>query len=122
MRLRLDFGEIEVEVELSDTECARLIYQAAPFESVVHLWGEEIYFETPVSFELDETAKEVVEAGEVGYWPSGKALCLFFGPTPISAPGEIRPASAVNIVGKIVTPLEDLYRVPEGALVEVERL
>ncbi len=122
MRLKLDFGKIVAEIELAETACAKALYEAAPFESTVHLWGEEIYFETPISFELDETAKEVVEAGDVGYWPSGKALCLFFGPTPISAPGEIRPASAVNIVGKVVSPLEDLYQVPEGTLVLVEKV
>ena len=122
MRLRLEFeGEFEVFIELTDTPCGRKISEAAPFESVARLWGDEIYFTTPVAHELDQTAKEVVAEGEVGYWPTGKALCLFFGPTPISGPGEIRPASAVNIVGRILSPLEDLRKVPEGAKVKVEK-
>ena len=121
MKLRLDFENIQTEVELYKTACAEALYEAAPFEATVHLWGKEIYFETPVIFELDETAKETVAEGDVGYWPSGKALCLFFGPTPISAPGEIRPASAVNVVGKVISPLEDLLKVSEGTMVRVEK-
>ena len=122
MRLRLEFEEgLEALIELSDTPCAREIFEAAPFESTARLWGDEIYFSTPVAQELDHTAKEVVAEGEVGYWPTGQALCLFFGPTPISEPGEIRPASAVNIVGRILSPLEDLRKVPEGAKVKVEK-
>ncbi|WP_022853826.1 cyclophilin-like fold protein [Thermodesulfatator atlanticus] len=121
MKLKLDFGNIVAEIELNGTACARAIWEAAPFSSLVHLWGEEIYFETPVTHSLDETAKDLVEKGDVGYWPDGKALCLFFGPTPISSPGEIRPASAVNIVGRVITSLEDLYHVPEGAEVTVEK-
>ncbi len=121
MKLKLDFGDITAEIELAETSCAQMLYEATPFEAVVHRWGEEIYFETPVSFDLDETAKEAVEVGDVGYWPSGKALCLFFGPTPISGPGEIRPASAVNIVGKISSPLSELHKVSQGAIVKVKK-
>ena len=61
----------------------------------------EIYFSIPVESGLDENAKEKVELGDLGYWPAGKAFCIFFGPTPMSGPGEIIPASSVNIVGKV---------------------
>jgi hypothetical protein len=54
-----------------------------------------------VTSELEKDAREVVEVGDLGYWPPGKAFCIFFGPTPMSRSGEIRPASAVNIVGKV---------------------
>jgi len=121
MKLRLDFEGLTTEIQLQDTDCAKALYEACPFEAVVHRWGEEIYFETPVTADLDETAVEVVKKGDVGYWPSGQALCLFFGPTPISEPGEIRPASAVNIVGQILSALDLLDEVPEGSRVLVEK-
>ncbi len=122
MKIKLLFEEgVETLIELTDSLCARAIYEALPFESRVNLWGEEIYFSTPLSCELDETAQEVVSKGDVGFWPTGKALCLFFGPTPISEPGEIRPASAVNVVGKIISSLEDLYQIKESSLVKVEK-
>jgi len=62
-----------------------------------------------------------VEVGDVGYWPPGKALCLFFGPTPISRPGEVRPASTVVLVGRLSSDPEELRKVREGDLVRVER-
>ena len=49
-----------------------------------------------------KTAKEVVEIGDLGYWPTGKAFCIFFGQTPMSQPDRIVPASAVNIIGKVL--------------------
>jgi len=121
-RLRLRIGEVEAVVELNDTETARALYESAPFESVAETWGDEVYFSTPVSKGLEEGhAKEVVELGEVGYWPPGRAMCLFFGPTPVSGPGEIRPASAVTIVGRLVTDPEELRKVKDGDPIKVER-
>ncbi|MBN1763168.1 MAG: hypothetical protein JW878_08875 [Methanomicrobia archaeon] len=39
------------------------------------------------------------------YWPAGRTLCIFYGKTPISeSEEEIKPASAINIVGRIVDP------------------
>ncbi|MQG29069.1 MAG: hypothetical protein FI723_11855, partial [SAR202 cluster bacterium] len=38
----------------------------------------------------------------LGYWPPGQAFCLFFGPTPASQGDEIRPASEVTVIGKII--------------------
>ncbi len=123
MKIRLTFEEgPEILISLKDTPCAQALYGSTPFEARVNLWGEEIYFTTPVVFALDETAKELVERGEVGYWPEGKALCLFFGPTPISDPGEIRPASPVNIVGQIISPLDGLHKISEGTKVRVEKI
>jgi uncharacterized protein len=72
-----------------------------PIQADFNTWGDEIYFAIPVTAELDDSAREVVEIGDLGFWPPGKAFCIFFGQTPMSKPGEIRPASAVNIVGQV---------------------
>jgi len=109
----------EIPAELHDTPTARAIAQALPLEARVSTWGEEIYFEIPVQSGLDDTAREVVEAGDLGYWPRGRALCLFFGPTPISGPGEIRPASAVNIVGRLAGNLGGLRNVGDGTIIRI---
>lgn len=122
LRLRLKIEEVEAVVELNETETAKALYEAAPFESSANTWGDEVYFSTPVSTELEkEKVKEVVELGEVGYWPPGRAMCLFFGPTPVSGPEEIRPASAVTVVGRIVFGLEELKKVKGGDPIKVER-
>lgn len=120
-RINITAGPVTVEAALDDTPTARAIWEALPFEAEASLWGEEIYFEIPLSHELDSSARDVVEAGMLGYWPRGRAMCIFFGPTPISAPGEIRPASAVNIFGRVEQGIELLARVAQGAPVRVER-
>ena len=113
---------IRLEGILSDTPTGQALAAALPFEGLAQRWGDEIYFPVPqVVEDLDDTAATVVNVGDLGYWPPGRAFCLFFGLTPSSVPGEIRPASAVNLVGKISGDPGCLTRVPEGAPVRVER-
>jgi hypothetical protein len=90
-----------MEAELNDSPTARNIAEALPIQARFSTWGEEIYFAIPVTADLDDSARDVVEIGDLGFWPPGKAFCIFFGPTPMSKPGEIRPASAVNIIGQV---------------------
>ena len=98
-------GLENIIIELDDTNspktCASLL-QSLPFSVNAHVWGEEIYTdESPIS-QSEENAKSLVDLNVVAYWPSGKAICLFFGPTPIGKKGEIKPYSPVNIIGKII--------------------
>ena len=98
-------GLENIIIELDDTNspktCASLL-QSLSFSVNAHVWGEEIYTdESPIS-QSEENAKSLVDLNDVAYWPSGKAICLFFGPTPIGKKGEIKPYSPVNIIGKII--------------------
>ena len=69
----------------------------------------------------EEDAKEVVELGDLGFWPPGNAFCIFFGLTPASSQGEIRPASPVNIIGSINGGLDALKQVNPGESVKISR-
>ncbi len=102
MRIRISIAKLSMEAELNDTPTAQKVAAALPLTCSFCTWGDEIYFTIPVSAPLESSAKEVVELGELGYWPTGKAFCIFFGPTPMSSPGKIVPASAVNIIGKVL--------------------
>jgi len=117
----IEAGAVKARARLADTAAARRIYQALPLRAVARTWGDEIYFDVPVEEALDESAQEVVAAGDLGYWPSGPALCVFFGPTPISRPGEIRPASAVNIVGRLLGEPAVFKAVSEGMAITVSQ-
>lgn len=113
---------VRLEGYLTDTPTARALADALPFSGQAHRWGDEIYFPMPqVVQELDDTATMKVEVGDLAYWPTGRAFCIFFGLTPASVPGEIRPASAVNLVGRITGDPCCLSLVPEGATIRVER-
>ncbi|MBI5569336.1 MAG: hypothetical protein HY914_05260 [Desulfomonile tiedjei] len=102
MKISITVGKLSMEAELNDTPTARKIAEALPVSTAFNTWGDEIYFSIPVKAQLDESAREVVDLGDLGYWPSGNAFCIFFGPTPMSSGGSIVPASAVNIVGKVL--------------------
>jgi hypothetical protein len=113
-------GEITAEAELNESATAMAILQALPLEGSANTWGEEIYFRIPVSHDLAPDAKEVVQLGDLGYWPQGQAFCIFFGATPISGPGEIRPASAVNVVGRLLDDPTKFLSVHAGTSVLLE--
>ncbi len=100
-RICITTDQLSAEAELNDTKTAALILAALPLEAAANTWGDEVYFSVPVTC-APENAHEVVELGELGYWPAGSAFCIFFGPTPISRCNEIRPASAVNVFGKVI--------------------
>lgn len=102
MKIRITVGDVSMEAELNDSPTAKKVAEALPITTPFNTWGEEIYFSIPVEALLDDTAQEVVELGDLGYWPSGSAFCIFFGQTPMSEPGKIVPASAVNIIGKVI--------------------
>lgn len=121
-RIRIIAGDVSAVAELMDSETSEAIWDALPIENTVNTWGEEIYFDIPVDSPLDETAKEVVEKGDLGYWPTGKAFCIFFGPTPASQGDEIRPASAVNIVGKVEGDVKVFKSIRDGANIKLERI
>lgn len=93
--------------------------EALPISASARTWGDEIYFPIPVEAELED-GKEVVEMGDLGYWPPGNAFCIFFGPTPVSRGTEIRPASAVTIIGRVDGDATIFRGVGSGEAVVVE--
>jgi hypothetical protein len=120
-RIRIKAGAIEVAAELNNTGTAQAIWDALPITGRGNRWGEEIYFSIPSNLEA-ENAREVVTAGDLGYWPPGTAFCIFFGPTPMSRGEEIRPASPVNVFGKVVGDATVFKQVASGTEVSVERV
>lgn len=112
--IKISVGSLTLPAELSSTPCARAIAAALPIEARPNEWGDEFYFEIPVDMPLDETATTKVKEGDIGYWPPGKALAIFFGPTPYSTGPDPVPASEVNLVGKI-TGDAALLRQAKGA-------
>lgn len=110
--------KILLDIELNDTNTAREIWKALPIESSASTWGDEIYFTVPVKLP-DENPRSLVQKGDVAYWPPGKAVCVFFGPTPVSGPGEIRPYSPVNVIGKASGDLSILKSVKDADSVKL---
>ena len=112
-------GQVRLEARLNDTKTARAVWEALPIAASSNTWGDEIYFTIPVSLELED-GREVVEMGDLGYWPPGRAFCIFFGPTPASRGDEIRPASAVTVIGKVQGDATEFKQVAAGTQVLIE--
>ena len=118
--ISISAGGIQALAHLDDNSTADMVWDALPIRASASTWGDEIYFRTPVQAD-EEDAVETVEMGAVAYWPPGQAICLFFGPTPMSVGNEIRPASPVNVFGSIEGDPTVLKSVSSGEQVVVER-
>lgn len=119
-KIEIKVAGVSVEAILNDSKSAQAVFSALPITGSVNTWGDEIYFSTSLSLP-PEDPKEIVELGDIGYWPPGKAICLFFGLTPISTGDEIRPASPVNIIGKIIGDAKVLKKAKDGDKIEIFR-
>ena len=118
--IKITTGSVSMLAELNDSATAANIWDSLPMEARGSTWGDEIYFGIQTTCEY-ENAQEVVESGDLAYWPPGSAFCIFFGLTPASVGDEIRPASAVNVFGKLQGDPKAFKAVPNGQKVVVEK-
>ena len=120
-RITINAGAVNATALLNDSATAEAIWNALPIESLGNTWGEEIYFTIPVEMGEDN-GQPTVDLGDLGYWPPGPAFCIFFGPTPMSRGDEIRPASPVNVFGKLEGNPKDFLVVPSGTRVKIDKV
>ena len=114
-------GEVFAEIlEEKNPKTAEEIWNSLPIRARANTWGEEVYFPIPVYLEL-ENSQEVVEVGDLGYWPPGHAFCIFVGRTPASRGDEVRPASAVNVFGKVTGDPKVFKKVKDGDEIIIEK-
>ena len=113
--------DIQIDGVLNDSEAAHLVLDALPLDSSFSTWGDEIYFSIPVEIDVVD-GQEVVEDGDIGYWPPGHAFCIFYGQTPASKEGEIRAASEVVVIGKIKGDTSVLKLANKRAHITIERV
>ena len=118
-QVKIIVGNVTLKAELFDTACAKAIAKNLPVEARPDEWGDEFYFEIPVAISLDETATAKVKSGDIGYWPPGRAMAIFFGPTPMSTGSDPVPASAVNLVGKIIDDATLLKKVKGASKISI---
>jgi hypothetical protein len=119
--IRILTGKIQRKAVLNSSSMAEALWKSLPQTSSVSRWGDEIYFVTSVEPAGGEK-KEVVEKGDIAFWPPGKAFCIFFGPTPMSQGEEIRAASPVVMLGKVQGSLEEFKKVQDGDEIRLEKV
>jgi hypothetical protein len=106
--IQIVFPELKatVLIKVDDSQSpntVKAILDNLPIEVNINKWGKELYTDKTSIRAQKENAKLEVNLLDVAFWPEGGALCLFYGPTPISKPDKIEPYSPVNVVGHIVT-------------------
>jgi len=119
-KIVIRIGEIALEAELNDSRTARLVWEALPIEANGQTWGEEIYFRIPVSADLEDP-RAVVELGDLGYWPTGHAFCIFYGRTPASGENDIVPASPVDVIGRVTSNVTVLRGTTSPGIVTIDK-
>jgi hypothetical protein len=121
-RILFAFDDMRLEAETLETPTSAAILAALPLQATVSIWGEEVYFGIGVSIARESDARDVVEAGEIAYWPDGDAIALGFGRTPVSRADEIRLASPVNVWARASGDVRALTSVIAGSRVSVSRI
>jgi hypothetical protein len=121
-QIQIIAGTVKFKAELNDCPTSQAILKALPIRANGNRLEGEIYFTIPIKAQVEkDNSRDVLEAGELGYWPTGSAFCIFFGKTPVSKGTEIRAASEVNILGKIIGDVSTLWDVADGAEVMIEK-
>jgi hypothetical protein len=119
--IRITAGQVTAAARLNTSKTATAIWDALPIEAKAETWGDEVYFSIGIEAGK-ESPKAVVEMGDLGYWPPGRAFCIFFGRTPASCGDEIRPASPVNVIGRVVGDARVFKGVRAGTRVVIDRM
>ena len=121
-KMTISTKNLRIIAILAEGSSADAFWDSLPITGRANTWGDEIYFSVNLKMPLDENASDIVESGDIAFWPPGNAFCIFFGRTPASLGDEVRAASAVNVLGKIDGDEKEFRSIPSGEEVRLEQL
>ena len=120
-RIVITAGDVTITAQLNESPTALEVWEALPIQAQANTWGDEVYFEIPVTQAQAPDARAEVDVGTLAYWPVGSAFCIFFGPTPVSTGSKPRAYSPVNVIGSVIGDVTPLQRVQQGDSVRIAR-
>ena len=119
LSIRIEVGDLNLEGELNDTECAHALACVLPLSAAFRVWGDELHFEVALEEDPRGRAHKSVSVGDLGFWREESTLCIFFGPTPMSPAEDPVSAVPVTIVGR-VSSFEQLRSAKEAGEISVQ--
>ena len=108
------------EINLRDTETAKLIAESVPLKSKIQTWGEEIFFNTNLQVKLEDDARDVMQLGELAFWTEGSAIAIGYGKTPVSIDQEIRLIGPCNVWGNANFKKSDFDNLKPGDKISLD--
>ena len=120
-KISITVADVSIVADLFETPTARAVHDALPLKGSANVWGDEIYFDIPLHLALEEDAREEVAVGDLAYWPAGPALCIFFGPTPVSRGDEPRAYSPVNVFGRVAGDASVFKSAANGDTIHIDK-
>jgi hypothetical protein len=121
-KITIRISTVKLDAVLYDNKTADAIWNSLPYEVQGSTWGDELYFAVPQELDVNlENGQDVVEVGDIGYWPIGNAFCIFYGPTPMSIDEAPRPASPVTVFGRVLGDATVLGDIRSGMMVSIEK-
>jgi hypothetical protein len=118
--IKIKIGTLEISAELNDSLTATKLLSLLPLKFSMSRWGDEYYGDCGIKADLSQDARDIMEVGELAVWPTGNALCIFFGPTPASRGNEPRAVSPVNPVGRLLDSPDALKKLGSSIHVRIE--
>ena len=118
--IKIKIGTLELSAELNESPTAKKLISLLPLELSMSRWGDEYYGDCGIRTVLSQDSRDVMEVGELAVWPTGNALCIFFGTTPASKGDEPRAVSPVSPVGRLLDNPENLKKLGGSIHVRIE--
>jgi hypothetical protein len=120
-KIKIRIGGKEINATLNDTITAGKFYELLPLKLTMQRWGDEYYGDCGLSIDTEKDARAEMEIGELAIWPGGSALCIFFGPTPVSTSDKPKAIAPVNPIGRIEGNVDSLKGLGGSIKAEVEK-
>jgi len=120
IRIRTETGVYIAE--LDDSDLSNAIWLSLPFTAAINMLGCQIYFEMPVDCPAPKDLVTKLDVGDIAYWPSAGALCVFFGPTPLSGDDGLPVAPyPVKKIGRVVDDCSSMESAGDRRRITLER-
>ena len=119
-RIKIRTRSGEWSAELDDSDMSNEIWLSLPFSAEINMLGSQIYFEMPLDSKVKGDSK-TFEKGDIVCWPEADAVCVFFGPTPLSTDGRPVVSFPMKKIGRVTDECSQMEDSGDRMRITLER-